>query len=604
MTPAAETDIAWDLGDLFAGPDDPRLDETLRASATRASAFASTYEGKLDTPDLTAQTLGAALTEYEALWQAAAAPGMYARLRFSADTGDAARGALLSRVQEEMTRLSLPLTFFRLELAHIPEAVLTPLLADPAVAPFAHYLAVVRAGQPHQLSEIEEKLLARFSNTGPGAFVRLSGELRAATVFRPKLPDGTTPDLNQPQLAALYSSPDRAIRQAAAEAFVEGATTHLKPLTFILNTLLQDKAVSDEIRHYDTPEETGFQRDELPRRTVETVTDVTVEHYPLAHRYYALKREILGYEALRDYDLSAPLFTSEATYSYDEARDVILGSFGAFSPQMARLAAEFFDKRWIDATPRAGKQGGAYCSYSTPDTHPFIFVNYLGKTAHVMTLAHELGHGVHGLLAREQRYFNMIGTLPMAEVASLFGEMLVFDRLQADASREMRLAMYADKIEGTISTMSTTGRYRLEKTIHRQRRTDGELTPAQISDHWQAEMSALYGPGVTITERLRLSWSYIPHFVGSPFYSYPYTFGELFALSVYRKAREQGQAFAGQYLDLLRAGGRDTPHALARIVGIDLDDPDFWRGGYRVVAGLIETFENLWAERPKPVPQD
>ncbi len=597
MTQIEKTQVAWDLSDLFAGPDDPKIDATLSTAKERAAAFAAEYQGKINSPDLTADRLASAIEEYEALWQEAGKPGTYARLRFSADTSDPARGALMARVSEETTRLSLPLVFYRLELAQVPDEVITPLLDDPALAPYRYYIHLVRSGRPHQLTEIEETLLARFSNTGPAAFVRLSGEIRAATVFKPSLPDGTTPELNLSGLGALYSSPERGVRQAAAEAFAAGAKANLKTLTFILNTLLQDKAVSDEIRQYETPESTGFRRDELLRETVELVTGTTADHYGLASRYYSTKREILGLDTLRDYDLAAPLFGDAETVPFGEAQKIVLDAFGRFSPQMRDLASEYFDKQWIDAAPRPGKQGGAYCNGGTPDKHGYVFLNYLGKMGHVMTLAHELGHGVHGSLAREQTYFNMFGTLPMAEVASTFGEMLVFDKLQAGASPETRLSMLADKIEGAIGTiMTTTGRYRLEKTIHRQRRTGGEMTPEQISDHWQGEMAAIYGGAVEITERLRLSWSYIPHFVGSPFYSYPYAFGELFALSLFQKSKDDGSAFTGRYLSLLRAGGSASPHELARIVGVDLDDPAFWTGGFRVVERLIEDFESLWEE--------
>ncbi len=596
-TPSAETDVAWDLSDLFTGPDDPKIDAMLHTAKERAQRFAAVYQGKINSPNLTAARLLSAVTEYEALWQEAGKPGTYARLRFSANTSDPARGALMARVSEETTRLSLPLVFYRLELAQIPDEVITPLLDDPALASYRYYIELVRSGRPHQLSEIEETLLARFSNTGPAAWVRLSGEIRAATVFRPALLDGTTPDLNLSGLGALYASPDRAVRQAAAEAFAIGAKSNLKTLTFILNTLLQDKAVSDEIRRYETPEATGFRRDELPRETVELVAETTADHYALAARYYHIKREILGLDSLRDYDLAAPLFGDAETVPFAEAQEIVLDAFGRFSPLLRALAAEYFDRGWIDAAPRSGKQGGAYCNGGTPDAHGYVFLNYLGKMAHVMTLAHELGHGVHGSLARKQTYFNMFGTLPMAEVASTFGEMLVFDKLQAGASPETRLSMLADKIEGAIGTiMTTTGRYRLEKTIHRQRRTEGEMTPKQISDHWQGEMAAIYGDSVEITERLRLSWSYIPHFVNSPFYSYPYAFGELFALSLFQKSKDDGPAFTERYLTLLRAGGSASPHELARIVGVDLDDPAFWTGGFRVVERLIEDFETLWAE--------
>ncbi len=600
MTQIEETEVAWDLGDLFAGPDDPKIDATLHTAKERAAVFAGTYQDKINSPDLTAARLLAAITEYEALWQEVGKAGTYARLRFSADTSDPARGALMARVSEETTRLSLPLVFYRLELAQVPDALITPLLDDPALAPYRYYIHLVRSGRPHQLSEIEETLLARFNNTGTAAFVRLSGEIRAATIFRPALPDGTTPELNLSQLGALYSSPDRAVRQAAAEAFTAGANFNLKTLTFILNTLLQDKAVSDETRHYETPEATGFRRDEMPRETVELVTGTTADHYGLAARYYRLKREILVLDTLRDYDLAAPLFQTAETVPFEEAQEIVLDAFGRFSTQMRDLAAEYFDKQWIDAAPRPGKQAGAYCNGGTPDAHGYVFLNYLGKMGHVMTLAHELGHGVHGSLAREQTYFNMFGTLPMAEVASTFSEMLVFDKLQAGASLETRLSMLADKIEGAIGTiMTTTGRYRLEKTIHRQRRTDGEMTSEQISDHWQGEMAAIYGDSVEITERLRLSWSYIPHFVNSPFYSYPYAFGELFALSLFQKSKEDGPVFTERYLSLLRAGGSASPHELAHSVGVDLDDPAFWSGGFRVVERLIEDFEALWAEYKK-----
>ena len=295
MIDTSETDVSWDLSDLFAGPDDPKIDATLAHTRERAAAFAREYQGKIDSPDLTAARLASAIREYEALWQEGGKPGMYARLRFSADNSDPARGALMARVQEETTRLSLPLVFYRLELARVADEILTPLLDDPQLAPYRYYIYLVRAGRPHQLSEVEETLLARFSDTGPRAFIRLSGEIRAATVFRPALPDGTTSELNFSQLTALYSSPDRAVRQAAALAFAVGAKANLKTLTFILNTLLQDKAVSDEIRHYDRPEATGFQRDELPGETVELVTGTTAEHYPLAQRYYRLKGKMLGY---------------------------------------------------------------------------------------------------------------------------------------------------------------------------------------------------------------------------------------------------------------------------------------------------------------------
>jgi oligoendopeptidase F len=404
-------------------------------------------------------------------------------------------------------------------------------------------------------------------------------------------------EMNQSEILARLYSPDRALRQAAAAAFSSGLQTNLRTIVFLFNTLMQDKAVTDRLRGYETPEQTRHLANELRPETVALVVDTVTRHYPLVARFYRVKREIMGLDTLTHVDRYAPLFEADETVTYPDAREIVLDAFGDFSPTMRERAGEFFDKGWIDAPPAKGKQGGAYCSYVTPDLHPYVFMNFLGRMRDVMTLAHELGHGVHASLSRDQSLLNFHGTLPLAELASTFGEMLVFEKLQAQASLKDRVAMYADKISDSFSTIPRqTAMYRFEQAIHNHRRTQGELTPDQFDDYWQREQQAMFGDSVELGEEHRTWWSYVGHFVNSPFYVYAYSFGELLALSLYQRAKTEGPVFAEKYFDMLRFGGSLTPQELMDKVGVNLDDPQFWQGGFNVLEGLVDRFEELWAE--------
>ena len=593
-----EAGAHWNLGDLFGGMDDPNLEKTLGECLARAEAFANDYKGKINSADLTAATLGAALWEYEAISQEAAKPATYASLLFATDTGDPARGAFLQKMRERGTALALPLLFFDLELAALPEDVLAPLRDTPEVAPYAHYLAVVRAARPHLLPEAEERLMAEMANTGGAAWERLFEETTSNAVFH-----WNGQELGQAEIADKLMDPDRAVRRTAAAAFTDGLKPHLRTLTYIFNTLLQDKNVEDRLRHYPAPQEARHRANELDEATVSLVVDTVVRNYPLVARYYHLKREILGVDTLTHYDRYAPLFEAEETISYPQAREMVLAAFGDFSPEMRERAAEFFDQSWIDAPAAKGKAGGAFCSYVTPDTHPYVLVNYLGRMKDVMTLAHELGHGVHASLSRRQSLLNFHGTLPLAELASTFGEMLVFEQAVQQASLKDKLALYAEKIESAFATIPRqTAMYRFELAIHTHRREKGELTTDEFGDYWQREVQRMFGDSVALGEEHRLWWSYISHFIGAPFYVYAYSFGELLVLSLYRQAKREGPAFAAQYLQMLSLGGSLTPQQLMARVGIDLSDPSFWQGGFDVLAGLVDEFEALWREYKPSAP--
>jgi oligoendopeptidase F len=588
-------DVHWNLGDLYGGTTDPRIGETLAACQSRAEQFQADYKGKIDSLALTAEILGAALREYEDIQQQAAKPGSFAALLFAADSADPARGAFLQQMREAGTRLALPLLFFDLELAALPDGVLGPLRDSPHVEGYRHYLGTVRASRDHVLSEVEERLMEELANTGGRAFDRLFEETTSSAVFEL---DGET--LTQAQVIARTMSGDREIRRRAAAAFTQGLGKHSAVVTFLFNTLMQDKSVKDRLRRFETPQAARHLENELDEATVSLVVDTVVRNYPLVARYYDVKRQILGLDALTHFDRYAPLFEAEETISYPHAQQTVLDAFRAFSPVLRDRAAEFFDKSWIDAPATKGKDGGAFCAYVTPDTHPYILTNYLGRMKDVMTLAHELGHGVHASLSRSQTLLNFQGTLPLAELASTFAEMLVFEKVAASASAGDKLALYAEKIEGAFATIPRqTAMYRFEQAIHTHRRTQGELTTEQFGDYWQREIQAMFGDSVALGDEHRLWWSYIGHFVGAPFYVYAYSFGELLVFSLFQQWKKEGAPFAARYLDMLAAGGSLTPHALMSRVGVALDDPAFWQGGFDVLGALVGEFESLWRDYQK-----
>ena len=590
--PDLGADVHWNLGDLYDSIEDPRIDEALNAAQSRAEQFERDYKGKINVPDLTADVLGAALREYENIQQEASKPAAFASLLFVTDTGDPARGAFLQKIREQGTKLALPLLFFALELAAVPDDVISPLLDASAVASYTHHITTIRAARKHMLSETEERLMEELANTGGRAFDRLFDETTSGMTF-----DFGGEELSQAQVIAKIMDPDRETRRKAAATFTEGLQKHSRTLTFIFNTLMQDKNVKDRLRGFATPQASRHLDNELTEETVRLVVDTVVRNYPLVARYYTIKREILGLDTLMHYDRYAPLFEAEETITYPEAQRIVLDAFGDFAPEMRRRAAEFFDKNWIDAPPAKGKEGGAFCSYVTPDAHPYVLVNYLGKMKDVMTLAHELGHGVHASLSRSQSLLNFHGTLPLAELASTFAEMLVFERVTRQASLKDKLALYAEKIEGAFATIPRqTAMYRFEQAIHAHRRTKGELTTEDFGEHWQREVQLMFGTSVELGDEHRLWWSYIGHFIGSPFYVYAYSFGELLVLSLYQQSKKEGPAFAEKYLAMLEAGGSLTPQELMTKVGVTLDDPAFWQGGFDVLAGLVNEFEALWHE--------
>lgn len=586
----------WDLSDLFDSPADPRIDTLLQAGLERARQFADKYRGRIKAEDLEASELLAAIQEYEQLLQQTSKPMEFAGLLYAANTGDPEIAGFMQLMQEKATQISVELMFFPLELLAAEEEHIGGLLADPALHNYVHFVRASRAFRDYTLSEPEERILEECKNSGSRAFGRLFTEVLSNHRFRFEL-RGEVSDQTESELLDKLRSPDREERRAAAESLTAGLRELERVLVHTFNTLLLDKAINDRLRGLPSPMESRHISNELDNETVEMVIQVCEQQYPLCARYYRLKRQILGLDELTHYDRYAPLFETESHVDWGRAEEIVLSSFGRFSSTIREHAERFFRNGWIDAATAPGKMGGAFCSYVTPDLHPYVFLNFHGKMDDVLTLAHELGHGVHASLSAEQSYLNYSGTLPLAELASTFGEMLVFDALQETATPKDRLAMYAESIEGAFATIfRQAAMYRFEQDIHSHRREKGEMTAGELGGYWQTRQQEMFGDSVVLGDDHRLWWSYVPHFVHSPFYVYAYSFGELLVMSLYRMAQEQGASFEPKYVNLLRAGGSKSPQELMSSVGIDLRSRDFWLGGFRVLEDRIEHFERLWAE--------
>ncbi len=572
--------VAWDLEPLVRGDGEAGVRTLLDEAAARAQAFAATHAGHV--AELDADGLRAAMEELAALTELVGRAGSYASLRFAVDTADPAFGALLQLVQERATAIQTALLFFELEWAALDDERAEALLADPSLAFCAHHLRSERRYRPYLLSEPEEKILNEKAISARSAWTRLFAELMSS--LEVAVPDEDAP-VSLEQALARLSGPDREQRRAAAEAVTEALQPDLRTRASIYNTLLHDKAVDDRLRGYPHWLASRNLANEASDASVEALVGAVRARYDIPQRWYRLKARLLGVERLADYDRAATVATADERFAWSDARALVLDAYGSFSPELGALAQRFFDERWIDAPVRPGKRGGAFCSYTVPSAHPYVLLNYTARRRDVLTLAHELGHGVHAALAAPQGVFHQGTPLTLAETASVFGEALTFGRLlEAAQTPESRLALLAEAIEGAIATVfRQTAMHQFEQLVHTARREEGELSVERFSALWSETQEELFGDAVEVTDGYRSWWSYIPHFVNSPGYVYAYAYGQLLALSVYQRYRDEGAGFAPDYLRLLSAGGSMAPEQLGRLVGIDLADPGFWDAGLALV---------------------
>ncbi len=584
---------AWDLGALVDGEGPEGVGRRLEEALTRSRAFAERYAGRL--AELDSAGLAEAMHELGAIHDLVGRAGTYAALDFSTDTSDPARGALLQRTQEQGTAIETTLLFFELEWAALPDERVRELLdgegADGEDLDFCrHHLRNVRRYRDHLLTEPEEKILAEKSLTGASAWSRLFEELTSA--IEVELPAGETKVPLDLALSNLVL-PDRELRRTTAEAITTALAPGLRTRAFLFNTLLADKATDDRLRHYPGWLAARNLSNEASDESVQALIEAVRGRYEIARRWYRLKARLLGVERIADYDRMAAVTDDDVTYTFAQAREIVLDCYSSFSPELGALAKRFFDERYIDGPLRAGKRGGAFCASAVPSVHPYVLLNYTSRRRDVLTLAHELGHGVHFALAARQGVFHQGTPLTLAETASVFAETIVFGRLLAeDSTPASRLALLAENLQDTIATVfRQVAMNRFEDLVHTARRGEGELSVERFGELWSESQAELLGDSVEITDGYRSWWSYIPHFIGSPGYVYAYAYGQLLALSVYERYEQRGAEFVPQYLQLLAAGGSKSPEELGAIVDVDLTDPGFWESGLDLVERQLHEAE-------------
>jgi oligoendopeptidase F len=587
--------VAWDLEPLLngAGEGAAGVETLLDEAQRRSDAFASDHAGKV--AELDGAGLAAAMRELAEIHELVGRAGSYAMLNFATATADPERGALLQRVQERGTQIETTLLFFDLEWAALDDETAEALLASDGLDFCRHHLRSARRYRPHLLSEPEERILAEKALTSSNAWSRLFEEQAAAITV--DLPDAEEPVALEIALSRLFS-PERDERRTAAGSVTRALEPGLRVRGYVLNTLLAEKMVDDRLRSYPHWLASRNLANEASDESVAALIEAVRGRYELPRRWYRLKAQMLGVDKLADYDRMASVTSDEESIPWASAKEIVLDSFAGFAPEMADTARAFFDERRIDAPVRLGKRGGAFCSYTVPSAAPYVLLNYTARRRDVLTLAHELGHGVHAALARPQGVFHFTTPLTLAETASVFGETLVFGRLLDEApTPASRLGLLAESIEGSIATVfRQIAMNRFEHLVHTSRREHGELSLDRIGDLWAESQEELLGDAVEVTDDYRIWWSYIPHFINTPGYVYAYAYGQLLALAVYGRYEEEGPDFAPAYLRLLSAGGSMPPEELGAIVGIDLADPGFWDRGLDLVERQLEAAETAARE--------
>ena len=575
------TNVLWDLRSLYLSPDSPDIQRDMKRCREEAEGLSVEAAGRV--AELDAAAMAGLVERLEALDTLVARLGAFAFLQFITQTGDAAASALLQQVEELEAQVGKRTIFFQLEWNRLEGERANQLLGQPELRHYGHYLRTLRRFAPHQLSRSEEELLQELKPVGRSAwnllFEKLFGQLRFGD--RGRTEEEVLSDLHHP---------DRAVRQSGADELTAGLRANLHIFTHIFNTLAAEKMIDDRLRRYPSWISTRNLGNELEDRTVDTLVEAVTTRHDLVHRYYELKRQLLGCQELFDYDRYAPVPGGrEETVTWDQCQRMVLDSFAEFAPEMAEIAERFFAENWIHAPVLQGKRGGAFAHPCVPEAHPYILLNYTGNVSDVATVAHELGHGVHQVLAAAQGFYNSDTPLVLAETASVFAELLVFKaQLRLMTEPGARRAFICQKLESIFATVfRQVAMYRFEALLHNGRREQGELSAEQLSAYWMETQRPMFGDSLTLRQDYALWWGYISHFLATPGYVYSYAFGELLVLALYARYQEEGDGFVGRYLDLLRSGGSQSPQDLLRPFAIDLNGPAFWQGGLTLVEDML-----------------
>ena len=591
-TDPALQSASWDLEPLVESRGAAGVEELLTEARDRSATFAERHRGRV--AELDAAGLADAMHELGAIHDLAGRAGSYAMLSFSLDTADPPRGALVQKARELGAAIETQLLFFELEWNLLAEEQANEMLESGSLDFCAHFLRTLRRYRPHQLSEPEERIATELDVSGSSAFRRLFTEQISSVDVQ----IGDEQVIPLEEALSRLQDPDRQVREEAAHATTAALRPGLRTRAYVFNTLLGDKATKDRLRDYPHWLASRNLANEASDESVEALVEAVVGRYELARRWYRLKAQLLGLDRLAYWDRMAPVTDAEDHIPYVEAQEIVLDCYSTFSPELGEAAGSFFADGYIDAPPRAGKRGGAFCAYTVPSRHPYVLLNYTSRPYDVLTLAHELGHGVHASLAGPQGIFQFTGPLTMAETASIFGETIVLERLleRAPGPAE-RLSLLAGSLDGAVGAVfRQIAMNRFEHAIHGARRESGELAPESFGELWLETQGDLLGDAVDLHDDYALWWSYVPHFVDTPGYVYAYAYGHLLALSVYRRYEEAGESFVSSYLDLLRAGGSLPPEELGRIVGVDLGDPGFWGAGLDLIERQLDAAEEAARE--------
>jgi oligoendopeptidase F len=579
----------WDLGDLYPAPDSPELKTDLDGSAANANKFRDRYAGKL--ASLSGDALGEAIAGYEQIQETLGRAISYASLYYSANMQDPERGRFYQNIQERINAISTELLFFALEINRIEDSALEEKLKSAALAHYRPWLRDTRALRPHQLSDDLEKLLHEKYVAGRAAWERLFDETSANLRFPI---DGKA--LTEAEALHLMSDPDGGTRKRAAKSLGQVFGGNARLFALVTNTLAKDKEIEDRWRGFKRPISSRNLANFVEDEVVDALIAAVRQSYPrLAHRYYRLKAKWFGVEVLDYWDRNAPLpEADDRVIPWAEAERTVLDAYAAFSPELASVGNRFFAARWIDALARPGKAPGAFAHPTVPSAHPYLLLNYQGKTRDVMTLAHELGHGVHQVLAGPRGQLMADTPLTLAETASVFGEMLTFQAmLKAETDPKKQKSMLAGKVEDMLNTVVRQIAFaEFERRIHDERH-QGELSTERICQNWMDVQIESLGPAIRFEDEYRFFWTYIPHFIHTPFYVYAYAFGDCLVNSLYAAYQKAERGFAEKYLDLLRAGGTKRHKELLAPFGLDASDPNFWKRGLDVIAGFIDRLEAL-----------
>ncbi|SNB46076.1 M3 family oligoendopeptidase [Geobacter sp. DSM 9736] len=586
-----EIPLTWNTTPLYPSPQSPELEKAFADAAAAAGAFREKYASRITRLDATG--LLAALQEYERLQETVAKPQLYAYLLFAADSEDSFNKKLSQRASEFGNLMTRELLFFDLEIMEISETEFAALLADGCLENYSYFLESVRKFRPHTLSEREEQLLKLKSMTGTETLTRLFDELSASFRYRMEM-EGEERDFTGEELLGLLHHQDPGVRERSFSVFLRRHEENGITFGTILNTIALDHANELELRNYRHPMEPTNIGNDLPEEIVNRLMSVSEDNYPLAREYFLLKADLLKLPRLKNTDIYAPVAQTDRRFTFDESRKLVLAAYDLFNPEFREIIERFFTEGRIDAMPRTGKSGGAFCMGMTPSLSPYVLLNFTGNLRDVATMAHELGHGLHFVLAQEQTMLNYHAPLPLAETASVFGEMLLTRYLlEKEADKSIKIALLCAKIEDIIATTFRQNVLtRFEERVHLERK-EGLLTSERICELWWEENGKLYGNSVDMIEPYRWGWSYISHFIHTRFYCYSYTFAELLVLSLYRSYLEQGAAFIPTYQGILRSGNSRSPAETLQPAGIDLADHAFWQKGYDFLKDLISQLRQL-----------